>query len=240
MMALYARLWGVPLAHTVGAIAAVVIGLALGVLTLLICYHPQNVMAVANPVEHLFAFTHVWAAKPDGDLKIMSGALLSSLVEGLRVSLANHSFVFWPTHRPTLLLEWLAIAGLVVCLYKREGLLAAKVGVLIVAAWVLDAIFWLRGLKSEYFAYTDPFLIIAAALIAARFADLQSAKWTKPISIGMFAFYMGWAHADPIRMSLTHKHPEQDDCYWLPHYLPRIDRFPFCPAPLEQLAPHHR
>jgi hypothetical protein len=228
LMIIYARMWRIGAAETLGAIASVVLGGALGLLSLLICYHPQNAMAVANPIEHMFAFTNLWNSRPSGEAEILSGALATALIRGLGYSLANHSFVFWPSHRPTLLLEWLAIAGLIVAWRRGDRLLPAQVSVLILAVWGLDAVFWLRGLKNAYFAYTDPLLIIAAALVAARFSEIQHARWTRTAAISFFAFYVGWAHADPIRMTLTHKNPQEDDCYWFPHYLSRVGPFPFC------------
>ncbi len=80
-------------------------GSALGLLALYARYDLNAVIAVANPIEHL----HAASATPDAQLPTTSVVTLGGkFILGLGKVLAAHTFLL-PTHRPTLLIEWLAI-----------------------------------------------------------------------------------------------------------------------------------
>jgi len=223
----FCRLWRISIPDAVAAMGVVAIGVALGLLSLHIRYHPQNLIAVANPVEHMFAFAAASAEELKSEPQVLTATLAATLAKGIGTSLANHSFVFRPSHRPTLLLEWLTLAGMFVAWRRGDRLPVLQAGVLILVAWGLDAVFALRGLKQSYFAYSDPLLIIAAAVTLVRFPEAQGSLRAQKIMIGLFFFYILWAHAEPLKAAMSHK-DLQDDCYWFPHYLPRIGTFPFC------------
>jgi len=134
--------------------------------------------------------------------------------------------VFSTSARPTLLLEWFAIVGAVVLWRRGERRLPMQVALLIVAAWALDAVFSLRSLQTPYFAYTDPLLILAAALVLAHLPELQARRWAQHAAVALLVVIVVWAHLEPVKAVLRHNRP-QEACVWLPAHVTLI-RFPFC------------
>src|ERR1043166_6592447 len=112
-MLVYAVIWRASLLGTITAMAALVIGLALGLLLLDIRYHTSNVIAIADPIEHMFAFAAAGASALVPEPQMLTGAFAIMLAKGFVQALALHSFAFNTSARPTLLLEWFAIAGVV-------------------------------------------------------------------------------------------------------------------------------
>jgi hypothetical protein len=101
-----------------------------------------------------------------------------------------------------------------------------QVGLLILAVWGLDAVFTLRGLQLAYFAYTDPLLILAAALVLARFPELQTQRWAQNIAFGLLVLYVVWAHVEPVK-AVLHRNAPQEACDWFPGHISRV-KFAFC------------
>ena len=225
MMA-YAVAYRVSLAGTVATVAALVVGIELGLLSLDIRYHVQNVIAVANPIEHMFASAAVATPTLTDEPQMLTGAFAWALAKGVMQSLALHSFVFSTSARPTLLLEWFAIIGAIVLWRRGERRLPVQVALLIVTAWALDAVFSLRSLQTPYFAYTDPLLILAAALVLAYLPELQARRWAQHAAIALLVVTVVWAHLEPVKAVLRHNRP-QEACVWLPAHVTLI-RFPFC------------
>jgi hypothetical protein len=225
-IAAYAAVWRVAVPDAVAAMAALVFGLSLGLLSLDIRYHPQNVIAVANPVEHMFAFAASGASVLVHEPQMLTGAFAVALAKGVAQALAMHSFVFSTSARPTLLLEWFAIGGAIVLWRRGERRLPMQAALLIVTAWALDAVFSLRSLQTPYFAYTDPLLILAAALVLAQLPDLQMQRRAQNAALCLLAVYVVWAHFEPVKAVLRHNKP-QEACVWLPGHISRVV-FPFC------------
>jgi len=222
----YAAAYRVPLPDTIAAMVALACGIGLGLLALDIRYHPQNVIAVANPVEHMFASAAVATAALTHEPQMLTGAFAAALAKGFMQALAMHSFVFSTSARPTLLLEWFALVGAVVLWRRGERRLPLQVALLIVTAWALDAVFSLRSLQTPYFAYTDPLLILAAALALAHLPDLQMRRWAQNAAIVLLAVTVVWAHLEPMKAVLRHD-PPQEACAWLPRHVTLVV-FPFC------------
>ena len=225
MMA-YAVAYRVSVTDTVAAMAALVVGIELGLLSLDIRYHVQNVIAVANPIEHMFASAAVATPTLTDEPQMLTGAFALALAKGIAQSLALHSFVFSTSARPTLLLEWLAVVGAIALWRRGERRVPVQVAVLVVAAWGLDAVFSLRSLQTPYFAYTDPLLILAAALVLAHLPQLQARRWAQHAAIALLVVTVVWAHLEPVKAVLRHNQP-QEACVWLPAHVTLI-RFPFC------------
>jgi len=226
-MVAYAALWRVPLADALAAMAAIALGVALGLLSLHIRYGAQNVIAVANPIQHMFAFVAKGVPELAKEPQVLSGALVMMLTKGVGQALAMHSFVLRPSHRPALLIEWIAIAGAISSWRGGDRRLPLQIALLLLVVWGLDAVFTLRGLKLEYFVYTDPLLILAAALVAARFPQLATSARVQKVALGALAFYIAWAHAEPVKATLS-RADTREACDWLPRHLKRVERFPFC------------
>jgi hypothetical protein len=225
-MIVYAIAYRVSVSGTIAAMAALVAGIELGLLSLHIRYHVQNVIAVANPVEHMFESAAVATPTLTDTPQMLTGAFVFALAKGIWQSLALHSFIFSTSARPTLLLEWFAIAGAIVLWRRGERRLPWQVGLLIVAAWGLDAMFSLRSLQTQYFAYTDPLLILAAALVLAHLPELRARRWAQHVGMALLVVTAVWAHLEPVKAVLRHNTP-QEACAWLPNAVTLV-HFPFC------------
>jgi len=225
-MLAYARAWRVGAADTLAAMAAVALGVGLGLLSLYLRHDVHNVTADANPIEHMFAYAASGSSPLVSEPQVLSGALLVTLAQGFGRALAMHTFVLSTSARPTLLLEWFAIAGAIVLWRRGERKLPLQVGLLIVTVWGLDTAFTLRGLQLAYFAYTDPLLILAAALVLARFPELQTQRWAQNVAVGLLVVYVVWAHMEPVK-AVFRNNTQQEACAWLPGHISRVE-FPFC------------
>jgi hypothetical protein len=225
-MLAYARAWRVGVADTLAAMAAVALGVGLGLLSLYLRYDVHNVTADANPIEHMFAYAASGSSPLVSEPQVLSGALLVTLAQGLGRALAMHSFVLSTSARPTLLLEWFAVAGAIMLWRRGERKLPSQVALLVLTVWGLDTAFTLRGLQLAYFAYTDPLLILAAALVLSRFPELQTQRWAQNVAVGLLAVYVVWAHIEPVKAVFRHNTP-QEACAWLPGHISRVE-FPFC------------
>ena len=226
-MIAYAKIWGVPIADTVAAMAAVTMGISLGLLSLELRFHEQNLLAVTHPVEHMFVYASWSSSELAREPQILSGSLFAALLRGFATTMAAHTFVLHSSSRPTLMLEWLAIVGAVMLWLRGERRLIGQVGLLLLITWGLDTAFTLRGLKLEYFIYTDPLLIIAAALVAMRFANLEIPMRAQKAAACLFLLYLIWGQANPVKALLSHDGPEEG-CWWIAAYLSKVERFPFC------------
>ena len=226
-MVAYSSIWRIPLADTLASMAAVLLGVAVGILSLKLRFHEQNLLAVTHPIEHMFAA----AAGSSQDLlresQVLNHNLFALLLHGFGTVMAVHIFVLHTSSRPTLMLEWLAIAGSAILWRRGERVLPGQIALLILITWGLDTAFTLRGLKLEYSVYSDPLLIIAAALAAARFPELQSSLRAQKIAACTFILYIAWAHVEPVKPLLSRSGPEED-CLWIPTYLKSVETFPFC------------
>lgn len=227
-MAVYARLWRVSVAEALAAMLAVVAGISLGLLALDILYHPRNVAIVMNPIEHMFA----WARGSDPTLgtagTILSGRLFVSLGQGLLEIMAQRTFVLHSSGRPTIVLDWLVVAGMVLAWRRGERRLVFQVLALMMVAWAVDVTSTLRGLKLEYFIHADPLIIIAAAWLLAHLPDLKTHRFAYAVAVGVVAVHVVLSQAAPLKHVLRKVGPE-GECVWLPDYAKRIERFSFCP-----------
>jgi hypothetical protein len=223
----FAVVWHVPALETVATIAAVVAGCALGLLALELYYLPQNVIVVLNPVEAMF----MWAAESQRDLRaaqsLFSAEMARHVLEGFLGMLARRTFILHSSPRPAIFLEWLVIAGAILAYRKGERRLVLQVGTLLAAAWGIDTIAMLRGLKIEYFIFTDPLVAIAAALLLARFAPLRNHPWAYAVGVTLIAAHVAVSQAEPVKHLLRRSGPE-DACGIDPDYFRRLERFPFC------------
>jgi hypothetical protein len=225
-MIAFAMIWRVPLVETIATMAAAIGGVALGLLSLKLRYHPKDVLVVMNPLEQLLDFAQVKDARCFG---LVSGGLFCSLIDGVSGVIARRTFILHTSSRPTIVLEWLVIAGGVLAWRRGEKKLAGIVALTMLVVWGIDTLGTLRGLKMEYFLYTDPLVIIAAALLLATLADLQNHPWVFPLGIALFVIHIVLSQAESVKHTFMRRQPLVF-CEPHFHYTKRLEGYSFCPA----------
>ena len=225
-MITYAAIWRITAAEAVASMAAVIAGAALALLLLDLDYNAKNVIAVANPLEKMLTFADIRTSDAANGSSLVATALL--LLDGLGAVLARYSFVLHSSARPTVFLTWLIVPGIVLAWRRGEGKTALQVLALMLAALAIDMLGVRRGLKSEYFIFTDPLIIIAGAILLDRMPDLRFRKWTYPIAMVLFGLHIAIGQADPVKYAIKRTGP-QSICEWNGHYMPLLP-LPWCPA----------
>jgi hypothetical protein len=226
-MIAYAAIWRISAAETLASMSAVAAGALITLLVLDLEYNPSNVIAVVNPLEKMLTFTdaHTTDVANGSDLS----AILLLLLDGVASVLARYSFVLHSSPRPTVFLVWLIVPGIIWAWRRGETLAAIQALVLLLAAIWIDALGVRRGLKSEYFIFTDPLIILSGAILLDCLSDLRFRKWTYPIAATLFALHIAVGQAEPIKYAFLRKGPEST-CEWNAHYLPLLP-LPWCSSP---------
>jgi hypothetical protein len=230
-IAAFAVIWRRGFTDAAIAAIALSLGASLGVLALLIRFEPHNVGALTHPVEHMLAFASNTRLGGDGHIGAGGGpvsalGLLADIGGALFNGVGAHTFFLNPNARPTLLAEWFAIAAGIVAWRRGERTAPLRAAALIGAAWVIDSIFALRGIKDSYLIYTDPLLIMAAATMLARFPEVFDSRRARGWAIGLAVVAVVWAHVEPIKLAFS-KRGADNACGVVQQYLPAM-RFPFC------------
>ena len=142
--------------------------------------------------------------------------------------LARYTFVLHPSPRPTVFLIWFIVPCIVYAWSHGEKLVAGQALLLLLAAIGIDTLGVRRGLKIEYFIFTDPLIIIAAAILLASVNDLRFHKWTYPVGMALFGLHLALGQAEPVKYATKRSGPESI-CEWSRHYLPLLP-LPWCPS----------
>jgi len=226
-VAIYARLRKVPLVTTLAVTVALGIGVALGLLMLGIKYDPRNVMAVLNPIEHLFVFSG-WS-NPDlvNEANIVSENLLGKLVKGTVAVLKLRVF---PTRTPSnmVVLEWLVLVGMALGWRDIDRRWIWQAGCLLLAALGIQILFELRRPILWYFAHSDPFVIMAATIVAARWWNVLWSGRNRAAMIVAAAVFVAHGHGQ-IRGFTKFKYDLRLTCgQFHAVYLKRLQPFPEC------------
>lgn len=228
-MAVFAMVWRVPPARAVTMAAAAVLGLALGLLALDLRFNQQNVIAVANFIEHMFVFTswrHATALQGQG--QVVGEGLMTLLLSGIGRTLAIRTIVLHPDNIPqTIIVEWFALAGAAVLWRRGERLAAVQALALLLVAWGLESLFSLRGFQRAYAAYTDPLAVLSAAWVLARMPELLDRPRPRRAILGGVVLVVVVAHVWPLIETRRLPNPVTH-CEWIPTYMPRVGPFPFC------------
>lgn len=224
-MIAYAAIWRVSIAETLATMFAVTAAASLALLLLYLHYDSRNVIAVANPLEKMLTFAD--AATSD----VASGPGLSGifrlLLEGIGSVLARYTFVLHSSARPTVFLTWLIVPGIVVAWRRGERLAALQALTLLLAAIGIDTLGVRRGLKSEYFIFTDPLIIMSGAILLDRLSDLRFSRWTYAIAMTLFGLHLAIGQAEPVKYAFKRTGP-QSICEWNTYYMPLLT-LPWCP-----------
>ena len=224
-MIAYAAIRRVSAAETLASMFAITAGALIALLLLYLQYNASNVIVVFNPLEKMLTFADASASDAAGGSS--PWAILMLLLEGVGSVLARYTFVLHSSPRPTVFLTWLIIPGIVYAWRRGERLAAIQALTLLLAAIGIDALGVRRGLKSEYFIFTDPLIILPGAVLLDALSDLRLHKWAYPVGATLFVLHIAIGQADSIKYTFMRRGPEQI-CEWDRHYMPLLP-LPWCP-----------
>jgi hypothetical protein len=225
-MLAYAVIWRISAIETLTSMAAVATGASVALLALNLDYNTGNVIAVLNPLEKMLTFADAGAVTAAHHQGI--GEIIRLLLEGIVSVAARYSFILHPSPRPAVFLVWLVAPGIVYAWLRGERQAAIQAFLLLTAAVGIDALGVRRGLKSEYFIFTDPLIILAGTLLLNRLADLRFHRWAFPIAVVLFALQIMVGQAEPIKYAFMRRGPESI-CEWNRSYMPLMP-VPWCPV----------
>ena len=224
-MQAYAVIWRISAAETFASMAAVAAGASVALLALNLDYNTANVIAVFNPVEKMLNFVDANTAAAANQTGL--GGIVRLLLDGVVSVAARYSFVLHSSPRPTVFLVWLIVPGIVYAWMRGEKQAAIQALLLLMAAIGIDALGVRRGLKSEYFIFTDPLIILAGALLLMRMPDLRLHKRAYPIALVLFTLQIVISQAEPVKYAFMRRGPESA-CEWNQYYMPLMP-LPWCP-----------
>jgi hypothetical protein len=226
-MIAYAAIWRVSAAETLASMFAVAAGASIALLALDLEYSTSNVIAVFNPLEKMLTFADTNTTDVANGSNLLGVILL--LLDGVASVVARYTFVLHSSPRPTVFLTWLIVPGIVYAWRRGEKLATIQALMLLLAAIGIDALGVRRGLKSEYFIFTDPLIILAGAILLDALSDLRFHKWAYPVAAVLFGLHIAVGQAEPIKYTLKRGGPESI-CEWNRHYLPLLP-LPWCAFP---------
>jgi hypothetical protein len=225
-MIAYAGVWRVSAAETLASMSAVITGAAIALLALNVEYNTSNVIAVINPLEKMLTFADATTTDAANGSALSAMMLLFDSIGGV---FARYTFLLYSSARPTIFLIWLIIPGIVLAWRRGERQAVVQALLLMLAATGIDALGVRRGLKTEYFIFTDPLIVLSGALLLDRLRDLRFAKWTYPIAVVLLLLHLTVGQAEPAKLAFKQTGPESV-CEWSPDYLPLLP-LPWCPTP---------
>jgi hypothetical protein len=223
----YAAIWRISAAETLASMFAMAAAALIALLALNIAYHAGNVIAVFNPLEKMLTFAD--ATTSDAANGSNLAGILSLLLDGLASVLARYTFVLHSSPRPTVFLTWLIVPGIIYAWRRGDRLVAVQALVLLLAAVGIDTLGVRRGLKSEYFIFTDPLVILSGAVLLDSLRELRFRRWTYPVAMALFGLQIAVGQAEPIKYAFMRRGPEPI-CEWNGHYMPLLP-LPWCSSP---------
>jgi hypothetical protein len=226
-MIVFAAIWRVSITETVASMLALIAGGAAALLLLNVAFNAADVIAVFNPLEKMLTFAD--ASTSDVANGSNPAAVLLLLLEGLASVFARYTFVLHSSPRPTVFLTWLIFPGIVYAWRQGRKQVALQSLLLMGAAIGIDAITVRRGLKIEYFIFTDPLIILAGAILLDSMRSLRFHKWAYPIAASLIGLHIAVGQAEPIKYAFKRTGPASI-CEWSPYYMPLM-RLPWCAKP---------
>jgi hypothetical protein len=223
-MIAYAAIWRVSAAETLASMLAIAAGASIALLALDLEYNTANVIAVFNPLEKMLTFADASTSDAANGSNLSGIVLL--LLDGIASVLARYSFVLHPSPRPAVFLTWLIAPGIVYAWWRGEKIAAIQGLLFLMAAIWIDALGVRRGLKSEYFIFTDPLIILAGAILLDSLADLRFRRWTYTLAMVLLGLHIAVGQAEPVKYALMRRGPEPI-CEWNRYYMPLLP-LPWC------------
>jgi hypothetical protein len=225
-MIAYAAIWRVSVTETLASIFAAAAGAAIALLVLDVDYNTSNVIAVVNPLEKMLTFADASTATAANGSNPFAVLLL--LLDGLASVLARYTFVLHSSARPTVFLTWLILPGILYAWRRGERLAALQALMLMAAAIGIDTLGVRRGLKIEYFIFTDPLIILSGAILLEALPDVRLHKWALPIAATLFGLHIAVGQAEPIKYAFK-RSGHESVCEWNRYYMPLM-AVPWCPS----------
>ena len=223
-MVVFSAVWKVSVCREPSGDVRALIGLCAAMLMLDISAHDANVVTVMNPLERMSGFA---------DLSPLSG------VGGGSGELFRHARPVGAGRRARAaalhlrLFQFAATSGLPDLAHHSKSRLCLApwratggIAVLMLAVIGIDTIGMRRGLKDEYFIFTDPFIIIAGVVLLDRMNALRFHRLAFPIGFVLIALHVVVGQAEPVKRAFARKGPE-GICEWRPQYLPLL-QLPWC------------
>jgi hypothetical protein len=226
-MIAYAAIWGISAAETLASMFAMAAAALIALLALNIAYNAGNVIAVFNPLEKMLTFAD--ATTSDAANGSNLAGILVLLLDGLASVLARYTFVLHSSPRPTVFLTWLIVPGIIYAWRRGDRLVAVQALVLLLAAVGIDTLGVRRGLKSEYFIFTDPLIVLSGAVLLDCLNELRFRRWTYPVAMVLFGLHIAVGQAEPIKYAFMRRGPEPI-CEWNGYYMPLLP-LPWCSSP---------
>src|SRR3984893_4145618 len=189
----YAAIWRISASETLTSMFAMAAAALLALLTLRLAYNTSNVVAVFNPVEKMLTFAD--ANTLDAANGSNLAGILLLLLDGLASVFARYTFVLHSSPRPTVFLTWLIVPGIIYAWRRGDRLLAIQALVLLLAAVGIDTLGVRRGLKSEYFIFTDPLIVLSGAVLLDGLNELRFHRWTYPVAVVLFGLHIAVGQA---------------------------------------------
>ncbi|HTB03791.1 MAG TPA: hypothetical protein VK804_25250 [Bradyrhizobium sp.] len=223
-MIAYAAVWRVSAAETLASMAAIAAGALIALLVLDLDYNARDVIAVFNPLEKMLTFADTTTSDVANGSNLAGMAWL--LLDGVASVLARYTFFLHSSPRPTVFLTWLIVPGIIYAWRRGERLAAIQALALLLAAIGIDALGVRRGLKSEYFIFTDPLIILSGAILLDSLGDLRLRRWTYTVAMVLFGLHIAVGQAEPIKYAFMRRGPESI-CEWNSYYMPLLP-LPWC------------
>ncbi len=226
-MIAYAAIWRISLTETLASMFAMAAAGLIALLALHLAYNASNVIAVFNPLEKMLTFADAATSEAANGSSLAGIPLL--LLDGLASVIARYTFVLHSSPRPTVFLTWLIVPGIFVAWRRGERLAAVQALMLLMAAIGIDALGVRRGLKSEYFIFTDPLIILSGAVLLDCLSELRFRKWTYSVAMALFGLHIAVGQAEPVKYAFMRRGPEPI-CQWNGYYMPLLP-LPWCSSP---------
>jgi hypothetical protein len=227
-MIAYATIWRISASETLASMFAMAAAALLALLALRLAYNASNVIAVFNPLEKMLTFADVNTLDAANGSNLAGIVLL--LLDGLASVFARYTFVLHSSPRPTVFLTWLIVPGIIYAWRRGDRLLAIQALVLLLAAVGIDTLGVRRGLKSEYFIFTDPLIVLSGAVLLDGLNELRFRQWTYPVAMVLFGLHIAVGQAEPIKYAFMRRGP-QPICEWNGYYMPLLP-LPWCGSPV--------
>ncbi|MGO4715170.1 hypothetical protein [Bradyrhizobium sp. 2TAF24] len=223
-MAVFAKLYRVSAAETAAAMAAIVAGAAAGLLALDLQFNAGNAVAVVNPLEKMLGFAGL---APGGVSE--AGHDLALLQDSFVAVLRRYSFFLYTSARPAIFLIWLIVPGIVYAWVVGRRQVALQATLMLLVATGIDTLSAVRYLKAEYFLLSDPFIIIAGALLLDALPQVAQMRGAYAIGLVLSLVHMVGSQPEPVKMMTKQSGPAYI-CEWNQIYEKQLP-MPWCPLP---------